>query len=38
MSEGHVEDFFGSWCAEEDTDADIFDPDDNWYIIFDVTL
>lgn len=38
MSEGHVEDFFGSWCAEEETDNDIFDPDDNWYIIFDVTL
>ncbi len=38
MSEGHVEDFFGSWCAEEETDDDIFDPDENWYIIFDVTL
>lgn len=38
MSEGHVEDFFGSWCAEEETDDDIFNPDDNWYIIFDVTL
>lgn len=36
MSEGHVEDFFGSWCAEEETDDDIFDPDDNWQIIFDV--
>jgi len=38
LSEGHVEDFFGSWCAKEETDDDIFDPDDNWYIIFDVTL
>jgi len=38
MSEGHVEDFFGSWYAKEETDDDIFNPDDNWYIIFDVTL
>lgn len=36
MSEGHVEDFFGSWCAKEETDDDIFNPDDNWQIIFDV--
>ncbi len=38
LSEGHVEDFFGSWCAKEETDGDIFNPDDNWYVIFDVTL
>ncbi len=39
MSEGHVEDFFGSWCGEkedESADQDIFDPDDNWRILFDV--
>ena len=36
MSEGHVEDFFGSWCAKDETDNDVFDPDNNWRIIFDV--
>lgn len=35
MSEGHVEDFFGSWCAEKPEDG-MFDPDDNWRILFDV--
>ncbi len=35
MSEGHVEDFFGSWRAEEDEDEN-FNPDENWRIIFDV--
>ena len=35
MSEGHVEDFFGSWCAKGDKDGG-FDPDKNWQIIFDV--
>lgn len=35
MSEGHVEDFFGSWCAKEEADGQ-FDPDENWRIIFDV--
>ena len=35
MSEGYVEDFFSSWYAKKETD-DIFDPDDNWQIIFDV--
>jgi hypothetical protein len=35
MSEGHVEDFFGSWCAKEEEDG-VFDPDDDWRIIFDV--
>ena len=35
MSEGHVEDFFGSWCAEEE-DEGSFDPDENWQILFDV--
>jgi hypothetical protein len=36
MAEGHVEDFFGSWCAKEETDKDVFNPDENWRIIFDV--
>lgn len=36
MSEGHVEDFFGAWCADEESNEDVFDPDDNWRIIFDV--
>ncbi len=35
MSEGHVEDFFGSWCAKEEAEGQ-FNPDDNWRIIFDV--
>ncbi len=35
MSEGHVEDFFGSWCAEEDM-PNSFNPDDDWRILFDV--
>ena len=35
MSEGHVEDFFGSWCAKDEADGQ-FSPDGNWRIIFDV--
>lgn len=35
MSEGHVEDFFGSWCPEEET-PNAFSPDDDWRILFDV--
>lgn len=35
MTEGHVEDFFGSWCAEEE-DETVFDPDSDWRLIFDV--
>lgn len=35
MSEGHVEDFFGSWCAD-DEQPDAFDPDEDWRILFDV--
>lgn len=35
MSEGHVEDFLGSWCSEDDQ-PDSFDPDENWQILFDV--
>lgn len=37
MSEGHVEDFFGSWCAADgDSRPDLFDPDNDWRILFDV--
>jgi len=35
MSEGHVEDFFGSWC-DADEREEVFDPDKNWRILFDV--
>ncbi|WNL37682.1 hypothetical protein RN346_10195 [Halomonas sp. PAMB 3232] len=35
MSEGHVEDFFGSWCADDENE-DSFDPDEDWRILFDV--
>lgn len=35
MSEGHVEDFFGAWHSDEDG-KDMFDPDDDWNIIFDI--
>ncbi len=35
MTEGHVEDFFGSWCSS-DEDKNSFDPDTDWQIIFDV--
>lgn len=35
MTEGHVEDYFGAWCANED-DPDVFDPDSDWRLIFDV--
>lgn len=35
MSEGHVEDFFGSWCEHTPKEGS-FDPDDNWQILFDV--
>lgn len=35
MSEGHVEDFFGSWCADDENE-DSFDPDEGWRILFDV--
>lgn len=35
MSEGHVEDFFGSWRAQDEV-LGSFNPDDNWSILFDV--
>ena len=37
MSEGHVEDFFGSWCADrDDAESDAFNPDNDWRILFAV--
>jgi hypothetical protein len=37
MTEGMVEDFFGSWYPEDDTNLDeVFNPDANWQIIFPV--
>lgn len=35
LSEGHVEDFFGSWCEDAPEDGS-FNPDSNWRILFDV--
>jgi len=37
MSEGHVEDYFGAWCEyNQNEDPDVFNPDDNHGILFDV--
>lgn len=35
MTEGMVEDFFGAWCSDAD-DEDVYNPDENWRIIFPV--
>ena len=35
MTEGHVDDFFGAWAAEQDN-PDQFDPDEMKQIIFDI--
>lgn len=35
MTEGMVEDFFGAWCSDNDED-DVYNPDENWRIIFPV--
>jgi hypothetical protein len=35
LSEGHIEDFFGSWCAQEPQQGE-FNPDDGWDILFDL--
>lgn len=36
MTEGMIEDYFGAWFSHEDNDADedIYNPDNNWRIIF----
>lgn len=37
MTEGMVEDFFGSWCSHEGSeDKTLYNPDINWRIIFSV--
>lgn len=37
MSEGLVEDFFGAWYPENDTNLNLlYNPDANWQIIFPV--
>lgn len=37
MTEGHVEDFFGSWTSNsEEINENEFDPDTNWQLIFDI--
>lgn len=37
MTEGMVEDFFGSWSPKEDSNLDeVYNPDANWQIIFPV--
>jgi hypothetical protein len=35
MTEGHVEDFFGYWTSDDPTKG-MFDPDENWQVIFDI--
>lgn len=35
MTEGMVEDFFGAWCNDIDED-EVYNPDENWRIIFPV--
>jgi hypothetical protein len=35
MTEGHVDNFFGTWVAKEEND-DVFNPDDMKSIIFDI--
>lgn len=35
MTEGHVEDFFGTWCTAEEKEGN-FDPDEYQQIIFDI--
>lgn len=35
MTEGMVEDFFGAWCIDTN-ENDIYNPDENWRIIFPV--
>ena len=36
MTEGMVEDFFGSWCSDDENYEDLYNPDQNWRIIFPV--
>ena len=37
MTEGMVEDFFGAWCSQNEEEIDdVYNPDENWSIIFPV--
>jgi len=36
ISEGHVEDFFGSWCSGEDNSSG-FDPEQYWGVLFNLS-
>ncbi len=36
MSEGHVEDFFGAWCPDDELEDGMFNPDADWQILFQV--
>ena len=38
MTEGMVEDFFGSWCSDDEDEnyEDVYNSDQNWRIIFPV--
>lgn len=35
ISEGHAEDFFEAWCVKDEK-KDVFNPDINWQLIFDI--
>lgn len=36
MTEGMVEDFFGAWCSSKESDKNMYNPDENWRIIYPV--
>jgi len=36
MTEGHVEDFFGAWCPDNELEDGMFNPDADWRILFQV--
>jgi hypothetical protein len=33
-TEGHVEDYFGAWYREDSEDEGVFNPDDDWSVLF----
>lgn len=36
MTDGHVDDFFGAWCTEDEENEDKYNPDEYQQIIFDI--
>ena len=36
MTEGMVDDFFEAWCSQNEALEDVYNPDENWRIIFPV--